>query len=61
VTGREVAHTLAPARPGELQRSALAVERARADLGWRAGTALADGVRSVCQWIEVGIPDRAAY
>jgi nucleoside-diphosphate-sugar epimerase len=37
------------------------VERARADLGWRAGTGLADGVRSVCQWIEAGTPDRAAY
>jgi UDP-glucose 4-epimerase len=61
VTGREVTHTLAPARPGELQRSALAVERAWADLGWRAGTGLADGVRSVCQWIEAGTPDRAAY
>ena len=61
VTGREVTHTLAPARPGELQRSALAVERAGADLGWRAGTGLADGVRSVCQWIEAGTPDRAAY
>jgi UDP-glucose 4-epimerase len=61
VTGREVTHTLAPARPGELQRSALAVERAWADLGWRARTALADGVRSVCQWIEAGTLDRAAY
>ncbi len=61
VTGRAVAHTLAPARPGELQRSALAVERAWADLGWRAGTALPDGVRSVCRWIEAGTPDRAAY
>ena len=61
VTGRAVAHTLAPARPGELQRSALAVERAWADLGWRAGTALPDGVRSVCRWIEAGTPDRAPY
>jgi UDP-glucose 4-epimerase len=61
VTGRAVAHTLAPARPGELQRSALAVERAWADLGWRAGTALPDGVGSVCRWIEAGTPDRAAY
>ena len=61
VTGRAVAHTLAPARPGELQRSALAVERAWADLGWPAGTALPDGVRSVCRWIEAGTPDRAAY
>jgi len=61
VTGRPVEPVLAAARPGELQRSALAVERARADLGWRATTALADGVRSVCEWIEAGTQDRAAY
>src|SRR5579859_3111826 len=61
VTGRAVEHTLAPARPGELQRSALAVDRARAELGWTATTALADGVRSVCQWIEAGTRDRAGY
>ncbi len=60
VTGRPVDYTLAPARPGELQRSALAVERAHADLGWKATTALADGIRSVCDWIEAGTPDRAA-
>ncbi len=61
VTGRAVDPTFAPARPGELQRSALAVERAALDLGWRAATALPDGVRSVCEWIGSGAPDRAAY
>lgn len=61
VTGRKVDYALAPARPGELQRSALAVERAHADLGWRAKTALPDGVRSVCEWIKAETPDRAAY
>jgi|ERR1022692_2742520 UDP-glucose 4-epimerase len=60
VTGLTVDPVLAPARPGELQRSALAVERARLDLGWSATTALADGVRAVCEWIEAGTPDRAA-
>ncbi len=59
VTGRAVEHVLAPPRPGELQRSALAVGRAKADLGWSAGTALADGIRAVCSWIEAGTPDRA--
>ena len=54
-------YTLAPARRGELQRSALAVERAKADLGWTATTALPDGIRSVCAWIEAGTQDRAAY
>jgi UDP-glucose 4-epimerase len=60
VTGLAVHPELAPARPGELQRSALAVERARMDLGWSATTALADGVRAVCEWIEAGTLDRAA-
>jgi UDP-glucose 4-epimerase len=61
VTGRTVEYMLAPARPGELQRSALAVDRARADLGWRARTPLRDGVRSVCEWIGAQTPDRAAH
>jgi len=57
--GRQVEPEFAPERPGELQRSALAVERAERDLGWRPATSLADGVRSVYQWIEAGAPDRA--
>src|SRR5262249_54886762 len=61
VTGRRGEYGLAPARPGELQRSALAVDRARADLGWRATAALPDGVRSVCEWINAHTPDRAAH
>ena len=59
VTGKPVEPTLVARRPGELQRSALAVERAWRDLGWRAKTTLADGVRAVCQWIESGTIDRA--
>jgi UDP-glucose 4-epimerase len=60
VLGQPVEPILAPARPGELQRSALAVERAERDLGWKARTGLADGVRAVCDWIKAGTPDRAA-
>ena len=60
VTGLPVDPVFAPARPGELQRSALAVERARLDLGWSATTALADGVRAICAWIGAGTADRAA-
>ena len=59
--GRPVEPQYAPSRPGELQRSALAVERAERDLGWRAGTELADGVRAVYRWIESGAPDRAGH
>jgi len=60
VTGKPLEPKLAAPRPGELQRSALAVERARRDLGWQAKTTLADGVRAVYQWIEAGTADRAA-
>src|SRR6266487_3588978 len=60
VTGRPMDPEFAPPRPGELQRSSLAVERARQDLGWTAGKELADGVAAVCRWIEAGAPDRAA-
>lgn len=61
VTGRAADCTLAPPRPGELQRSALAIDRARLDLGWKATTGLEDGVRAVCDWIGSGTPDRAAF
>ncbi len=58
--GRDVTPQFAPQRPGELQRSALAVQRARQDLGWQARIALADGVAGVYRWIESGAPERAA-
>ncbi len=56
--GRPGEPAFAPQRPGELQRSALAVERARRDLGWRSVMSLAGGVRSVYRWIEAGAPER---
>jgi UDP-glucose 4-epimerase len=59
VSGRPLAPQFAPARPGELQRSAVAVDRAAGDLGWRPEMALADGVAAVYRWIEAGAPVRA--
>jgi UDP-glucose 4-epimerase len=59
--GSTVEPEFAPLRPGELQRSALAVQRAGIDLGWQATTELTDGVRTVYQWIEGGAPDRARH
>jgi UDP-glucose 4-epimerase len=61
VTGRPVDPVFAPARPGELQRSALAVERAYRDLDWTAAVRLPDGVRSVLHWIQSGGADRAEF
>jgi UDP-glucose 4-epimerase len=40
-----LAPEFAPARPGELQRSALANDRARRVLGWEPAMSLADGLR----------------
>lgn len=57
--GRAIDPEFAPARHGEVLRSALVVDRARADLGWSPRTDLADGVREVYRWIESGSPDRA--
>ena len=60
VAGRGIRPVFAAPRPGELQRSAVAPDRAAGELGWRASTPLAEGVRRVYQWIEAGAPDRAA-
>jgi UDP-glucose 4-epimerase len=61
VAGRPAEPSFRPPRPGELQRSALAIEAAERDLGWRPGTTLSDGVAAVYRWIEAGAPDRAGY
>jgi UDP-glucose 4-epimerase len=59
LTGYRSERVFAPARLGELSRSALAWERAAQDLGWRPATSLADGVEAVVRWFEAGAPDRA--
>jgi UDP-glucose 4-epimerase len=59
--GRATEPQFAPARPGELQRSVLAAERAQRDLGWKPAVALTDGIQRVYRWIEAGAPDRAAH
>jgi UDP-glucose 4-epimerase len=60
VAGRPLDPEFAPAREDDLQRSALAADRAERDLGWKPSVPLADGVLRVCQWVEAGAPDRAA-
>ncbi len=59
IAGRAVEPRLAAPRQGELLRSTVAVERAAAELGWRASMPLAEGVSQVYRWIESGAPDRA--
>jgi len=39
-----------PARPGDLSRSCLVVEKAEAVLGWRPDTSLTEGIRRTFQW-----------
>jgi UDP-glucose 4-epimerase len=58
VSGRTTDPEFAPARPGELDRSALSAELAARELGWRPATTLADGVAAVYRWIESGAHDR---
>ena len=43
--GQTIEPVLADLRPGELQRSCLDVTRAERELGWRARTPLAYGLR----------------
>jgi UDP-glucose 4-epimerase len=51
VVGQEVTAISAPARPGEVLRSSLDVERAAIQLGWRPWTNLPDGTRAVVEFL----------
>jgi UDP-glucose 4-epimerase len=48
--GIEVPIEHAPARPGELARSALGAEKAREWLGWSPGVPIADGLSRTFRW-----------
>ena len=60
IAGQELSPLFAAARPGELARSVLAMDRAAGELGWRPVTPLTDGIRRVYQWIADGAPDRVS-
>ena len=51
VVGQEVTAISAPARPGEVLRSSLDIERAAIQLGWRPWTNLHDGTRAVVEFL----------
>jgi UDP-glucose 4-epimerase len=57
VAGSTTPPAYAPARPGELQRSALDPERAGIHLGWTAWTDLPRGVQSVLDHVRGRIAD----
>jgi UDP-glucose 4-epimerase len=59
ITGDDTEAEFAPARIGELQRSALESQQAERDLGWRPSIPLADGVEAVVRWLAAGALDRA--
>jgi UDP-glucose 4-epimerase len=45
-----------PARPGEVARSCLDPSRAKAELGWTAGTSLEDGLARTLDWARAQLP-----
>lgn len=51
VTGANVPVEYAPPRQGELSRSAVRIERAWREWGWRPETSLLDGLRLTYRWI----------
>ena len=52
--GSKAEPSFEPARLGDVRRSALDVSRADRELGWRAATPLADGLRATWEWLTAG-------
>ena len=56
VAGRQVGVTFAPSRPGEAQRSAVAIGKAEQRLGWRPEVPLDEGLARTYQWFAARRP-----
>ncbi len=50
----------APARPGEVQRSCLAIALAQATLGWRPKVGLQEGLKETFRWFQQTLEGKAA-
>jgi UDP-glucuronate 4-epimerase len=55
VSGRALDVTEKPAAAGDVRRTAADTRRIESDLGWRATTALEDGLRAQWQWASVRV------
>ncbi|MGH9023950.1 MAG: NAD-dependent epimerase/dehydratase family protein [Acidimicrobiia bacterium] len=58
ITGYPESPEIAPARPGELARSALDPKLAERTLGWRPAAALQDGLKQTVDWFSARSPGR---
>ena len=56
VAGSTVTPQFAPARAGEVQRSAVFAGQAARDLGWHPATGLREGIAAVYSWIKAEVP-----
>ena len=52
IHGEEHEAEHAPARPGEVQRSHLSADKAKERLGWKAKTAIKDGLQKTYEWFK---------
>jgi UDP-glucuronate 4-epimerase len=55
VSGRTLDLVVRPAAAGDVRRTAADTRRIERDLGWRASTALADGLRAQWEWASVRV------
>jgi UDP-glucose 4-epimerase len=55
LSGRTLDLVVRPAAAGDVRRTAADTHRVERDLGWRATTGLADGLRAQWEWASVRV------